>query len=510
MNGHLLLVQLPYGFDWGMIAPAAAGLKAYLNSKNITTEFLDLNGRWNECSSALQTMDLNATWQNTDKNKQELVENMCSNRYERFVRRIDPSFLAFLDRCALQIVQSRPKLIALSAYFRTAWLPALYLAVKIKELSSVPIVLGGAAFDLSVTQYVGAETPSKSVDFYLIGEGEIALERFWHLVGERRCDLAFSSQEKEEFIRDIPGLGFPLEGVGLRMGEKPSLYVEDLDTLPFGDYDDYRFDEQTTFPITIARSCNARCSFCSSRKTQDSFRMYSGERAASEILYMYERYGAKKFYFTAPLINGHPKNLSDMCRRLIDAGVDLDLSGLLRIKHSLHVEDLEQMVKAGFKWLKFGLESGSPKVRESMGKLADQEHSYRLMKAAGELGAVSATNIMHSYPTEDEAAFQETIDFLSRFRPDELDWNGWSFSLGFVGNGALDQWFIDRHRINVIKNHGMTPGIPTFALSVEWENDLITEKIRHRRQKDLQEFRTSWLQSGTTSLSRIIEVSPGE
>jgi hypothetical protein len=174
-------------------------------------------------------------------------------------------------------------------------------------------------------------------------------------------------------------------------------------------------------------------------------------------------------------------------------GIDVSFSGLLRLSNNTEVEDIALMVRSGFSIIKFGLESGSPFVRQKMKKNSDQDHCYNLIKAVAENGALAQVNIMHSFPVEEEQHFIETMDFLSLFKPEEIQWNAWSFNLGFTGNGAIDFDFIDRFGITLERSNGMVSGRPSFVLDLKWRNAIINDGVRADRQNRIQSFRRQWL-----------------
>ncbi len=472
------LVQVPYLFSWGMVAGAVATLSGFLSHNGVCVEVVDLHGEWNRLHHADEA-EINAS-----------IAATCRIDYPSFLDRMGQERKDFFIQAADHIAAIEAPLVALSVTFRTAWLPAVYLAERLKERGVPLVVVGGGAFDPSVTTLVAKATPPHTVDLYAIGEGELPLCDLAKQVAQAtRLDAAFL----DRMVETIAGLGRPYFGEGMVMSSPITESVSSLDDLPFADYTGYDLANVDTLTHSIARSCNAKCSFCSSRRTGDSYKMMSGRRTADELIYLAERHGVRRFYFSAPLVNGDMRKFRDLCGALVEREADLRLRGLFRHTKKMTEEDVDLAVRAGFEWMKFGLESGSPNVRRDMRKLPDHEHSLRIMKAVADRGARVATNVMHSFPTETEADFQETLQFINNFTPDELEWAGWPFNLGFVGNGELDRDFVDRFGIRVLRNHGLSNAHAGFTLRLEWVSDLITPSIRADRQKRLNHFREAWL-----------------
>ena len=485
----ICLVQIPYGFNWKMISPAAGVLKAVVKNAGYDATIIDINSdmlykKGEECAPEQGK---------GEEYTPERLRAVNANSYARFLEQIDKEFLNKLDQDVIKILAQKAQVLAFSIYFRPALWPSIYIAKRIKESASSLIVAGGAAFDRSVVQFLGAMTPPNSIDLYCVGEGESVLVPLLDAVDSKPIPMSNGKVWAQEIAGRIAGLGVPENGIGINITNGIAPSSNTLDDLPYADFDDYNLSDVTTLPLTIARSCNSACTFCSSRKTHNSFRMMSGKRAADELIYLSEKYGIHNFYFTSPIVNGDVIKLRDMCRIIIDSGKSFNLSGLVRLDKRMTFNDLELMYHAGFRWIKYGLESGSPKVRKSMGKLSDQDFCKSFMKQTSAVGITTEANIMHSFPTEDDEAFQETIEFLDKFSVNELEWNAWPFDLGLTANCAVDYDFIQRFNIRLLKNNGLFEGSHTFMLDLQWENAIINDSVRAKREEMMAAFRKNWL-----------------
>ena len=475
---EVCFVQIPYGFYTATIPAALGILKSVVKKAGYESTIIDLN-------SNMLNEDQYYVRYNPER-----ARAVNANSYDRFLEQIDKEFLEKLDEGALKILAKKAQVLAFSVYFRAALWSGIYLAKRIKESSSSLIIAGGAAFDMSVVQFLGRVTPSDSIDLYCVGEGESVLVSLLDAIPPT------SNYCKQGFAREIAGrtsgVGVPEYGIGMNINSLAPL-PNILDNLPYADFDGYKLAKEKILSLTLARSCNAACTFCSSRKTHNSFRMLSGKRATDEMIYLSEKYGIYNFYFSAPLCNGDLDKFRDMCRAIIDSSKTFNLSGLIRLDKRMTYNDLELMHRAGFHRVGMALESGSPKVRKSMGKLPDQDFCKSFIKQTSAIGITVITNIMHSFPTEDDEAFQETIEFLDAFSAHELEWNAWPFSLGFTANLAVDYDFIKRFNIRLLKNLGIEEGIPNFSLDLRWENALINDDIRAKREELMTAFRKKWL-----------------
>ncbi len=473
----ICLVLMPYGFSYNMPSPSISAVKPMLENAGYDVQCMDLNSKYVVRNGMF------------DK---DLLKTTCAVSYGEFLDTVSPDYLKFLDEMVDKIVRMAPWVVGFSFYFRPAWHASSYVAAKVKRHLDCTIVAGGASIDTTVIGVFQRETPASTFDMFMHGESELSLLELLGILKEKQYPGSLDEHTLTQLVRIIPG-SFSLKDPILCPLNIRKDVVQNLDDLPLPDFSDSDLSVSKTLPVTLARGCTARCAFCSSRRTHPEFRMMSGKRAVMVVLHLQETYGINNFYFSSPLINGDINKLRDMCNEVIKNNLHFTFSGLVRLSKQVREEDIELMCVAGFRWIKFGLESGSGYVRKTMGKLEGQDHVYRLLKRTSESGSIAAVNIMHSFPTETEEHFNETIEFISQFTPKELAWEGWPFNLGHTNNALLDRAFVKKFDIAVHKVRELTPGKPTFALDVEWSNINITGKIRHDRQRRLQAFRDEWL-----------------
>jgi radical SAM superfamily enzyme YgiQ (UPF0313 family) len=88
----------------------------------------------------------------------------------------------------------------------------------------------------------------------------------------------------------------------------------------------------------------------------------------------------------------------------------------VRITKFLSEDDIDKLVKAGLREIRIGLESGSPAVREDMGKEPSNKITDNYINAFLKYSPAVQVNffMMYNYPSENAQNFQETIDWIKR------------------------------------------------------------------------------------------------
>lgn len=78
------------------------------------------------------------------------------------------------------------------------------------------------------------------------------------------------------------------------------------------------------------------------------------------------------------------------------------------------------MHKAGFKWIHFGIESGSQKVLNNNNKNFDIGYAKQVIKEVKEIGFRVRTSFIFDLPTTTKEDMQKTINFILETEPDEI------------------------------------------------------------------------------------------
>jgi len=171
--------------------------------------------------------------------------------------------------------------------------------------------------------------------------------------------------------------------------------------------------------------CPYMCAFCGGRNSPmlRRIRTRSTENVVAEVRHLYERYGVTGFMFYDDELN-----VSKSMVELMDAiaalqaelGVEFRLRGF--VKSNLFTdEQARAMVRAGFRWILIGFESGSPRILENIQKKATREQNSECMAIARRHGLKVKALMSIGHAGESAETIGATKQWLLQERPDDFD-----------------------------------------------------------------------------------------
>ncbi|MDD5729292.1 MAG: radical SAM protein, partial [Victivallales bacterium] len=283
----------------------------------------------------------------------------------------------------LPFSEFKPTLIGVTI-FSYCYSLAFELILKIEKCTDIPIVAGGAHVSA-----VGAKmlTDSK-VDFAVKQEGEFTL-----------LELL---KEYVKGSRDFSGINGLIwrDSKGMIIENPNRKFIEDLDALPFPDYESFGIEryvcfKQKTLPLITSRGCPFGCNYCSVRLSMGQrFRARSAENVFSEIKHFYDK-GYRSFDFNDDcftLDNGRAESICDLIikNRLV---LRFQLYNGIRVD-TVTLELLKKMKKAGCFFVSFGCEAGNNKVLKAIKKGITIEQVRQAVDWANQAGIRNSVNFI--------------------------------------------------------------------------------------------------------------------
>lgn len=187
----------------------------------------------------------------------------------------------------------------------------------------------------------------------------------------------------------------------------------------------YTIDGVEAMSLICQLGCPFGCGFCGGRESAmlRRVRTRSSENVVKEIDHLYETYGVTGFMLYDDELNVNTKmvELMDMIHeKQKEKGVEFRLRGF--IKSQLFTDaQAASMVRAGFKWILVGFESGSPRILENIEKKATVEQNSRCMEIARRHGLRVKALMSIGHPGESEQTIRETKEWLLKEKPDDFD-----------------------------------------------------------------------------------------
>ena len=313
-----------------------------------------------------------------------------------------------VDRCVNDIRHAEIDLVGVFVSWATRQADGAFLAALRERLRIVvPVVAFGISVPLLLDQLTAA-------DYLLQGEPELT---FPALCSTLREGASPHSVVNSQALR-VDGYGEQ----GL---------IQDLDALPFPDWNSLAVGAYTHLTVLSSRGCDAACQWCPYVLAQGRrFRACSPERTVEELREVVKRYHSQRIIFRDPVFARDPERVREICRLVIDDPL-LRPGRALRWECESRPEHLSGLVRlmslAGCTGVKIGLETTDPRLLWALGRTASEDeaadyldHVTSVVRACSRWGVASRLFVMAGLPGQTVETAQETAQFLTELRPDTL------------------------------------------------------------------------------------------
>jgi len=187
------------------------------------------------------------------------------------------------------------------------------------------------------------------------------------------------------------------------------LHRPDFDGLPLHKY----LMPYPVLPYMASRGCYwGKCTFCTHSFIYDSYyRKENESRVADDLDYLGKRYNTRYFTFSDEAIS--PNAFRRMSRAILSKKVDMRALGMLKFESgNVESADLfEEMHRAGFIMLFFGLESANDRILSIIDKGCDQATEKLVLENSARAGIWNHLYLFFGFPTEERDEAEETIRF---------------------------------------------------------------------------------------------------
>jgi radical SAM superfamily enzyme YgiQ (UPF0313 family) len=331
-------------------------------------------------------------------------------------------FYAEVEKFFLRLLEEeKPDVIGFSAFAGS--LPASLYACRLvkQKYPHIKTVLGGQVF--SDQLMVGTpdfdffmEKTKEYVDCVIVGEGE-QLFLSW-LEGK------LPASQRSYTLKDI------------------SNFAVDLDKVDTPDYSDFDLSYYPHIAVYGSRSCPYQCSFCSETVYWGKYRKKKIQHLVEEFKRLYKLYSSQLFLLTDSLLN---PTVSELARAVFESGFCFYWDGYLRADPP--VRDIDNTLmwrRGGFYRAKLGLESGSPKILQHMGKKITIPQVKEAIHALAYAGIKTTTAWMVGHPGETEEDFQMTLDLIEELKDSIYEVKLQSFNYFLRGQPDSVSWAENR------------------------------------------------------------------
>jgi anaerobic magnesium-protoporphyrin IX monomethyl ester cyclase len=315
----------------------------------------------------------------------------------------NPFLHFFRDRLNKILTQWAPFLVGISVTTSYQLAGALTLASLLKKADPhLHVTLGGKhVLRLKEAFARDPEFFPQFCDSLIIGNGERPLATLIHQL------------KAKNGLRGVENLGY-YSGGGIVFNETAS-HVP-ISDLPPPDFDDLPLDAYLSptpiLPVRLSEGCYwGKCTFCS-RYDNRAFQTIPPNKAAEQIETLHKRYGATCFTVNDDCLT--PPYLEGVCREILDMGLRLQISLWCKPVASFTEARLKLLSKAGVRLIRWGIETGHPRILKLMNKGTRLDDTIRVLGDAAKAGIWNHATVIVGFPTETEEEARETVRFLQR------------------------------------------------------------------------------------------------
>lgn len=210
----------------------------------------------------------------------------------------------------------------------------------------------------------------------------------------------------------------------------PNKEKYNLDELPIPNRDLANLENYIDIrSILTSRGCINKCDFCPTYNYWGPWRGKNAENVVNEIQYLINKYNTKKIIFLDDNATASKSRMQEISNLILKNKINIKLGCLASI-NTYDKETFELMHKAGFRWLHFGIETGSQKVLENNNKNFDIEYAKTVIKEIKQMGFRVRASFIFDLPTTKKEDMQKTIEFILETQPDEIRGHFLSLRLG--------------------------------------------------------------------------------
>jgi hypothetical protein len=237
------------------------------------------------------------------------------------------------------------------------------------------------------------------VDLIVRGEAE---ETFPRLLEELN---------KPESPAGMKGITYRSNGKVVRAASAP--VVENLDRLPTAAYHLWRgIDECSSVALEVGRGCPFSCTFCStSPYFRRQYRLKSPKRIIDQMRSIHHAYGIEEFNLIHDAFTAHRGKVIEFCEALQKSGEKFRWSCSARTD-CVDEELLRMMAKAGCIGIFFGVETGSPRIQQAIGKMLDLDQALAAIRCTEDCGMGSTVSLITGFPDESPEELNATVRFF--------------------------------------------------------------------------------------------------
>lgn len=276
----------------------------------------------------------------------------------------------------------------------TPGFPGAKDACDIAKSLGATVILGGPHTEAIVQE----NFVNSSIDFVGIGEGVTTMVEL-----ARRTSVGKGLEGTPGLVsrtfRSPPAPMRPLQDLAWpQRGQPPiSLYRSIIAQHPF-----------TT--MISSRGCPFTCSFCFKQAVDKKSYFRPATDVVDEIAYLVERFGVREIMFYDDVFTMKRTRVYEICEEILSRGINVRWEAPTRAD-IVDNKMLKSMARAGCIRLRYGIESGSPRILRHMRKSVDLPVIAAAINDTRSAGVQAFGYFIVGYLDETKEEFEETVNF---------------------------------------------------------------------------------------------------
>jgi radical SAM superfamily enzyme YgiQ (UPF0313 family) len=297
-----------------------------------------------------------------------------------------------VDHWAKLVLDHNPTVVAFSVFTYLSRPFAENLYKKLKEINPNLIIVAGGA---GIKDSINGEILMKA-DLVIDGDGEVSWPKFLCNNYNLTMNLDFSPMT-------VPYL--------------PSYKDYNISTYA---YHAEQNNARLWIPVSGSRGCVRKCTFCEIHEHWQ-FSQRNPDSILLEIQNILKIMPAAYIHFTDSLVNGSMSAFEKLLDGLIELKTHYPLfnwGGQFIIRRASQCSDeyWKKIADSGAAGLEIGVETGSEKIRNEMGKHFSNDDLDQSLEYMKKYNITCVLLFLIGYPTETVEDYQETLDLLAKYK----------------------------------------------------------------------------------------------
>lgn len=231
------------------------------------------------------------------------------------------------------------------------------------------------------------------------------------------CDVIENIYDMEK-LKEIPNIIFKdNENIIINQYKKIKNEFNKLPIPNRGFIDINKYMDTRT--IITSRGCIGTCKFCTTPYYFGNWNGKDIKDVIDEIELLINNYNTKKIIFLDDNALVDKNRMLEICHEIKKRNIKCLFGALCSIR-CYDKEVLEKMYEVGFRWIHFGIESGSPKILKLMNKEMDIDYIKQVINEVKNIGYRVRTSFILDYPNSTKEDILKTKDLILSITPHEL------------------------------------------------------------------------------------------